>query len=231
MAPRNPQGVYLRETATLRHRERFVKRMPPHMSLGLCKQDAAIRSQSIVNLHEESSRIVNFMNHGEHQGEVDLIVKVRYAERVRSASSHLDPIEDQCAARPPYQRVQHWLLKVNADHSAAWTDESRQRQAEESHGRPDVQNTHPCTDVRSENCLGVLKEAPDRIGQKVANPYGAHVVMAHVYRWRDPPPNAGLNHERAPDTIRLPPAGPAATSPPAPVGSSPHPESRVPSGN
>ena len=166
-------------------------RMPPHMSLGLCKQDAATRSQSIVNLHEESSRIVNFMNHGEHQGEVDLIVKVRYAERVRSASSHLDPIEDQCAARPPYQRVQHWLLKVNADHSAAWTDESRQRQAEESHGRPDVQNTHPCTDVRSENCLGVLKEAPDRIGQKVANPDWTHVMMAHVCGSCDLTPRPG----------------------------------------
>jgi hypothetical protein len=98
MAPRNPQGVYLWvylwETAAPRHRERFVKRMPPHMSFGLCKQDAATRSQSIANLHEESSRVVNFMNHGEHQGEVDLTVKIRYAERVRSASPHLDPVED-----------------------------------------------------------------------------------------------------------------------------------------
>jgi len=55
MAPTNPQGVYLRETATLRHRERFVKRMPPHMSLGFCKQDAAARTQGVVNFREESS--------------------------------------------------------------------------------------------------------------------------------------------------------------------------------
>lgn len=143
MAPRNPQGVYLWETAALRHRERFVKRMPPHMSLGLCKQDAATRSQSIVNLHEESSRIVNFMNHGEHQGEVDLIVKVRYAERVRPTSPHLDPVEDSCAACPPRQRVQHLLLEVNADHSAIWANEPRHGQAEEPHGGSDIQDTHP----------------------------------------------------------------------------------------
>ena len=143
MAPRNPQGVYFWETAALRHRERFVKRMPPHMSLGLCKQDAATRSQGIVNLREESSRIVNLMNHGEHQGEVDLAVKVRYAERVRPASPHLDPVEDSCAACPPRQRVQHLLLEVNADHSAIWANEPRHGQAEEPHGGSDIQDTHP----------------------------------------------------------------------------------------
>ena len=134
MAPRNPQGVCLWETAALRHRERFVKLLPPHMSLGLCKQDAASWSQGIVNLHEESSRIVNFMNHGEHQGEVDLAVKVRDAERVRPASPHLDPVVDLCAACPPRQRVQHLLLEVNADHTAFWANESRHGQAEEPHG-------------------------------------------------------------------------------------------------
>ena len=49
MVPWNPHGVYLSETAAFRHGERSLEHMSPHVSLGLCKQDAASLSQGVVN--------------------------------------------------------------------------------------------------------------------------------------------------------------------------------------
>ena len=65
MAPRNPQAVYLSETAVFRHGDRSVKSISRDMSLGFCKHDAATRTQGVANLREEPSSVVNFMDHGE----------------------------------------------------------------------------------------------------------------------------------------------------------------------
>ena len=183
MAPRNPQAVYLSETAVFRHGDRSVKSISRDMSLGFCKHDAATRTQGVANLREEPSSIVNLMDHGEKQCKADLFVKVRDAKGVRIASPKLDPVKEVCAARPARQRIQHRLLEVHADHSAAWTNESRRRQAEEPHGAPDVQHTHPRRNVGAKNFLGVLKQRPDRIGQEVAHPDRAHVTAVHVAPW------------------------------------------------
>jgi hypothetical protein len=104
------------------------------------------------------------MNHGKQQGEVNLVAKVRESEGVRVAQARLDPVEQSCATCPPLQHVQHLLLKVNTDHSATWADESRQGQAKEPHGGPDIQNARARCNMRGQNRFGVLKECAERIG-------------------------------------------------------------------
>ena len=141
-----------------------MKYVLPHVSPGLGKQKPAARAQGAANFREEPSEIDHFMSDGEQQGKVDLLVKVRDAKGVRIAPPDLDPVKEACAARPARQRVQHRLLEVHADHAAAWTNESRQGQAEEPHGAPDVQHAHPRRNVRGKNVRGVLKQRPGRIG-------------------------------------------------------------------
>jgi len=81
-------------------------------------------------------------------------VELSDAKGVRVASPNLDPVKEVRPARPARQRVQHRLLEVHADHAATWTNESRQGQAEEPHGAPDVQHAHPRRNVRGKNFLG-----------------------------------------------------------------------------
>ena len=164
MAPPNPQRASPSETAAFRNVDRFVKSISRDMSLGFYKHDAATRTQGAANLREEPSGIDHFMSDGEQQGKVDLLVKVRDVKGVRVAPPDLDPVKEACAARPTLQRVQHRLLEVHADHAAALTNESRQGQAEEPHGAPDVQHAHPRRNVRGKNVRGVLKQRPGRIG-------------------------------------------------------------------
>jgi hypothetical protein len=183
MAPWNPEIIDFSQAVTFRHGDRCVKSISRDMSLGFCKHDAATRTQGVANLREEPSGIVNFMDHGEKQCKVDLLAKVRDAKGVRVAPPKLDPVKEVCAARPARQRIQHRLLEVHADHSSTWTDESHKRQAEEPHGAPDVQHTHPRRNVRAKNFLGILKQRPDRIGQEVAHPDRAHVTAAHAPPW------------------------------------------------
>ena len=206
MAPWNPETVYFSQAAAFRHGDRFVKSISRDMSLGFCKQDAAARTQGVVNLREEPSAIVNFMKDGEQQGKVDLVVEVRDAKGARVAPPNLDPVEEVCAARPARQRIQHRLLEVHADHAATWTNESRQGQAEEPHGAPDVQHTHPRRNVRTKNFLGVLKQRPDRIGQQVAHPDRTDVMTPHIYCWRDMSLSSMFTDSRAPNMLRAPKA-------------------------
>ncbi len=79
--------------------------MFPHVSPWLCKQGTATRSQGTLNLGKQSGRIINFMDHGEEQGEVDLAVKIRDAEGIHAAESRLDPIDHASAACAAHQRV------------------------------------------------------------------------------------------------------------------------------
>jgi hypothetical protein len=154
------------------------------MPLWLCEKDATTRSHGVVNLGEESRGIVNFMNHGEQQGEVNPLMEVRYAERVRLAQSRLDPIENPFTARPSHQRLQHPRLKVHAEHAAFWTDETRQGETEEPHGGADIEGTHLGRHVRGKNLPRVLNQRPERIGQQIPNPNRTHVMIAHVYLYQ-----------------------------------------------
>jgi hypothetical protein len=96
------------------------------VSLWFCKKNSSALSQGGVNFREESHGFIDFMNHGEQQGDVDLVVKVRDSERVRTAQSCLDPIEYVCAACPSHQGIQHLRLKVHAGHATVFANESCQ---------------------------------------------------------------------------------------------------------
>lgn len=120
----------------------ILPRVPPRLG----KKESALRSQDVVKPSEASHGIVHSMDNGKQQSTVDLANGVRDAERAGSAWPRLDPGDHACAACPTEQRVQRVLLEVRAEYSTAWTNESRQGQAEEPHGRPDIQNAHPWFD-------------------------------------------------------------------------------------
>ncbi len=118
--------------------------------------------QRPVHLSEETPRIGRLVDHRKRQREVDAAIEGFQPQTLLRTWAQLDALEKPGLLGARLEPGEHLLLHIHAQDLSRRPHAPRQRETEESHGAPDVQDRHPLPDAVSEHLLWRMRERPQR---------------------------------------------------------------------
>jgi len=149
------------------------------MSGGLGQQEARVRLHDSPRLGEERGGGRHLVHDREGEHEVDGLLVRLESHRRRRRKPRLDTVYQSRPLGSPPQPCDHFRLDVHGDDAAGRTDESSEREREETHSRAGLEHSHARAHERFEHAYRILRELAQRAREEIASPPGTDSVFGH----------------------------------------------------